>query len=116
MNVYFCLVVKKRRYHSYKLITMAKLPKFMIADDPVTDPDNEYIFHTEEPRFFAKRVEEDEEKAYIDIVHEVDNVDAFYKNAPEKKEELLEALDEWYTAYMEWLEEDEFEDEEDDEE
>jgi hypothetical protein len=115
INQYFCFAVNKRIYHLFKLITMAKLPKFMIADDPVTDPDNEYIFHTEEPRFFAKRVEEDEEKAYIDIVHEVDNVEAFFKGAPEKKAELLEQLEEWYYSYMEWLEEDEFEDEDEEE-
>jgi hypothetical protein len=97
---------------------MVQLPKFMIADDPVTDPDNEYIFHTEQPRFFAKRVEEDDDHAYIDIVAELDNVDEFFRNAPEKKEELLEQLEEWYVEYMNWLEEDEFDedDEEDDDE
>lgn len=90
------------------------LPKFMIADDPITDPDNEYIFHTQPPRFFAKRVEEDEERAYIDIVEEIDNVDEFFKNDPSKKEELLEDLEDWYYSYLEWLEEDE-DDEEDEE-
>lgn len=94
---------------------MAKLPKFMIADDPVTDPDNEYIFHTEQPRFFAKRVEEDEESAYIDIVHEIDNVEEFFSNDPAKKEELLDELENWYYAYLEWLDEDEFGDEDDEE-
>lgn len=95
---------------------MAKLPKFMIADDPVTDPDNEYIFHTEQPRFFAKRVEEDEESAYIDIVHEIDNVEEFFKNDPAKKEELLDELESWYYAYLEWLDEDELGDEDDEDE
>ncbi|RAJ10559.1 hypothetical protein LX64_00163 [Chitinophaga skermanii] len=93
---------------------MAQLPKFMIADDPVTDPDNEYIFHTQEPRFFAKRVEEDDETAYIDIVQEIDDVEAYYKNDPAKKEQLIEELEDWYYAYMEWLEEDEDDEEEDD--
>lgn len=92
---------------------MATLPKFMIADDPVTDPDNEYIFHTQNPRFFAKRVEEDEELSYIDIVHEIDNVDEYFHGEPEKKQELLDELEEWYYAYMDWLEEDEDDDEED---
>lgn len=87
---------------------MAKLPKFMIADDPVTDPDNEYIIHTEQPRFVAKRVEdEDGENAHIDIVEEIDDVDAFFKSDPDKKEELLEELEAWYYDYMDWLEEDE---------
>lgn len=95
---------------------MAQLPKFMIADDPITDPDNEYIFHTEKPRFFAKRVEEDEETAYIDIVEELDNVDEFFHNEPDKKQELLEQLEEWYYSYMEWLDEDGYDDEDDDEE
>ena len=95
---------------------MAQLPKFMIADDPITDPDNEYIFHTEKPRFFAKRVEEDEETAYIDIVEELDNVDEFFHNDPEKKQALLEQLEEWYYSYMEWLEEDGYDDEDEDEE
>lgn len=95
---------------------MAQLPKFMIADDPITDPDNEYIFHTEKPRFFAKRVEEDEETAYIDIVEELDNVDEFFHNEPDKKQELLEQLEEWYYSYMEWLDEDGYDDEEDDDE
>lgn len=93
---------------------MAQLPKFMIADDPITDPDNEYIFHTEKPRFFAKRVEEDEETAYIDIVEELDNVDEFFHNDPDKKQELLEQLEEWYYSYMEWLDEDGYDDEDDD--
>lgn len=88
----------------------------MIADDPVTDPDNEYIFHTEKPRFFAKRVEEDEETAYIDIVEELDNVDEFFHNDPGKKQELLEQLEDWYYSYMEWLEEDEYDEEEEEEE
>jgi hypothetical protein len=92
------------------------LPKFMIADDPVTDPDNEYIFHTEKPRFFAKRVEEDEEMAYIDIVEEIDNVEEYFHGEPEKKQELLDELEDWYYSYMEWLEEDEEDDDEDDEE
>ncbi|WP_298740522.1 hypothetical protein [uncultured Chitinophaga sp.] len=95
---------------------MAQLPKFMIADDPITDPDNEYIFHTEKPRFFAKRVEEDEETAYIDIVEELDNVDEFFHNDPDKKQELLEQLEDWYYSYMEWLDEDGFDDEDDEEE
>jgi hypothetical protein len=93
---------------------MAQLPKFLIADDPVTDPENEYIFHTEKPRFFAKRVEEDEETAYIDIIHEIDSVEEFYKNSPEKKQELLEQLEDWYYSYMEWLDDD-GEEEEDEE-
>jgi hypothetical protein len=92
---------------------MAQLPKFMIADDPITDPDNEYIFHTEKPRFFAKRVEEDEETAYIDIVEELDNVDEFFHNDPDKKQELLEQLEDWYYSYMEWLDEDGYDDEDD---
>lgn len=92
------------------------LPKFMIADDPVTDPDNEYIFHTEPPRFFAKRVEEDEDHAYIDIVEELDNVDEFFKDKPEGKQQLLEDLEDWYYAYLEWLEEEEEEEEEEDDE
>ncbi|ATL46132.1 hypothetical protein COR50_02535 [Chitinophaga caeni] len=91
---------------------MSQLPKFMIADDPVTDPENEYIFHTQAPRFFAKRVEEDEETAYIDIVHELDDVEAYFKNDPEKKAALIEELEDWYYSYMEWLDEDD--DEEDD--
>lgn len=95
---------------------MAQLPKFMIADDPITDPDNEYIFHTEKPRFFAKRVEEDEETAYIDIVEELDNVDEFFHNDPDKKQELLEQLEDWYYSYMEWLDEDGLDDEDEDEE
>lgn len=95
---------------------MAQLPKFMIADDPITDPDNEYIFHTEKPRFFAKRVEEDEETAYIDIVEELDNVDEFFHNDPDKKQELLEQLEDWYYSYMEWLDEDGYDEDEDEEE
>jgi hypothetical protein len=93
---------------------MANLPKFMIADDPINDPDNEYIFHTEQPRFFAKRVEEDEETAYIDIVSEIDDVEAFFKGKPEAKEALIEQLEEWYYQYMDWLESDDDEDEEED--
>jgi hypothetical protein len=95
---------------------MVQLPKFMIADDPVTDPDNEYIFHTQEPRFFAKRIEDDEENAHIDIVVALDDVDAYFQNSPEKKEELLQELEDWYYEYMDWLEEDEFEEDEEDEE
>jgi len=61
-------------------------------------------------------VEEDEETAYIDIVEELDNVDEFFHNDPDKKQELLEQLEDWYYSYMEWLDEDGDEDEDDEEE
>lgn len=83
------------------------LPKFMIADDPVTDPDNEYIFHTQEPRFVAKRVDDDEENAHIDIVEEIDDVAGFFHNDPVGLQALLDELGEWYSEYMDWLEEEE---------
>ncbi len=72
----------------------------MIADDPVTDPDNEYIFHTEKPRFFAKRVEEDEEVAYIDIVEEIDNVEEYFHGEPEKNNNCSMS---WKTGIMHTL-------------
>ncbi|MDF2188106.1 hypothetical protein [Paraflavitalea sp. CAU 1676] len=87
------------------------LPKFMIADDPVTDPDNEYIFHTQEPRFIAKRVEDDDENAHIDIVEEIDDVAGFFNNDPVQLQVLLDELGEWYSDYMDWLEEDELDEE-----
>ncbi len=59
----------------------------------------------EETPLFAKRVEEDEEVAYIDIVEEIDNVEEYFHGEPEKKQELLDQLEDWYYAYMEWLDE-----------
>jgi len=88
------------------------LPKFMIADDPVTDPDNEYIIHTQEPRFIAKRIDDDEENAHIDIVEEIDDVAGFFENDQVRLQVLLDELGEWYNDYMDWLEEDEDEDDE----
>jgi hypothetical protein len=79
----------------------------MICDDPVTDPDNEYIFHTQEPRFVAKRVDDDDENAHIDIVEEIDDVAGFFENDMVKLQVLLDELGEWYEEYMDWLEEDE---------
>ncbi len=86
---------------------MSPLPKFMSADDPVNDPDNVYIIHTQQPRFIAKRVEDEDENTHIDIVEEIDDVEGFFKNDPEKKETLLEELEAWYYDYMDWLEDDE---------
>lgn len=83
----------------------------MIADDPVTDPDNEYIIHTQEPRFVAKRVDDDEENAHIDIVEEIDDVAGFFQNDEAGLQALLDELGEWYAEYMDWLEEEEDEDE-----
>lgn len=83
----------------------------MIADDPVTDPDNEYILHTQEPRFIAQRVDDDEENAHIDIVEEIDDVAGFFQNDQVGLQALLDELGDWYAEYMDWLE-DEEEDEE----
>lgn len=83
------------------------LPKFMICDDPVTDPDNEYIFHTQEPRFVAKRIDDDDDNAHIDIVEEIDDVAGFFENDTVQLQALLDELGEWYNEYMDWLEEDE---------
>ena len=62
----------------------------MIADDPVTDPDNEY-----------------DENAHIDIVEEIDDVAGFFQNDPVQLQALLDELGEWYSDYMDWLEEEE---------
>jgi hypothetical protein len=61
-------------------------------------------------------VEEDEETAYIDIVEELDNVDEFFHNDPDKKQELLEQLEDWYYSYMEWLDEDGLDEDDEEEE
>ena len=79
----------------------------MICDDPVTDPDNEYIFHTQEPRFVAKRIDDDDDNAHIDIVEEIDDVAGFFENDTVQLQALLDELGEWYNEYMDWLEEDE---------
>jgi hypothetical protein len=89
------------------------LPKFMIADDPVTDPDNEYIIHTQEPRFIAQFVADDDENGHIDIVEEIDDVAGFFQKEELQLQVLLDELDQWYRDYLGWLDEDEDEDEED---
>jgi hypothetical protein len=43
-------------------------------------------------------------------------VEEYFHGEPEKKQELLDELEDWYYSYMEWLEEDEDDDDDDDEE
>ena len=73
---------------------MAKYPKFLIAQNPMADPDSVYILHTQKPRFLAK-----EERASIEIIDEIDDMLDYYDGNPEKVSGLLKRVNEWYKSY-----------------
>lgn len=83
----------------------------MIAENPMAEPDAEYILHTQEPRFLAKRVQ-DNPMTDFEIVMEIDNMGAFFKNDVMKVAGLMRRMGDWYVAFIKWEEENYGKDEE----
>ena len=83
---------------------MADFPRFMIAENPMAEPEGEYIYHSQQPRFLAKRVYDNPTTDFI-IVDEIDNMNTFFKGDAGKIAKLMSRLGDWYSAYSKWEEE-----------
>lgn len=80
---------------------MSQLPRFMIAFNPMADLSGEYVYHTQEPRFLAKRVYGNPVTDF-EIVQEIDHIGDFYKNDVTRMAGLMRRLGDWYIAYKTW--------------
>jgi hypothetical protein len=73
---------------------MSKQPKFMVAKNPMADPDGVYIYHTRKPRFLAKV-----ENNVFDVVDDIDEMTTYYNSNIDKVQGLFKVLRKWYKAY-----------------
>lgn len=73
----------------------------MIADNPMADPHGEYVYHSQQPRFLAKRVY-DNPTTDFEIVDDIDNMGNFFKSDVSKIAGLMRRLGDWYVAYLKW--------------
>ena len=73
----------------------------MIADNPMADRDGEYVYHSQQPRFLAKRIYDDSTTDFK-IVDDIDNMAAFFKNDPGRIAKLMSRLGDWYVSYLKW--------------
>jgi hypothetical protein len=73
---------------------MGKYPKFMIAKNPMADPDGVYIYHTRKPRFLVKV-----ENNIFDVVDDIDEMTGYYNGNVDKVQGLFRAMEKWYVAY-----------------
>lgn len=73
----------------------ADCPRFMIAENPMAENGIEYVYHTQQPRFLAKRVF-DNPTTDFEIVDDIDNMAAFFKTDPMKVAGLMRRLGDWY--------------------
>ena len=73
---------------------MGKYPKFMIAKNPMAEPDGVYIFHSQKPRFLAKV-----EGGAIEVVDDIDTMTDYYKGDVHKVDGLFKAMFKWYKSY-----------------
>lgn len=72
----------------------------------MADLEGEYVVHTQQPRFIAKRVY-DNSATYFEIVDEIDSIGEFFKGDVSKAAKLMSRLGDWYVAYLKWEEENE---------
>lgn len=89
------------------------LPRFLIAENPMAESDVEYVIHTQEPRFIAKRVYENPGTDF-EIVQEIDDMNTFFKGDLQKMASLMRRLGDWWVAYINWEEENHDENDEED--
>lgn len=87
-----------------KKSNMANYPRFMIADNPMADPEGEYVYHSQQPRFLAKRVYDDPTTDFK-IVDDIDNMLQFFKADAGKIAKLMSRLGDWYNSYLKWEDE-----------
>jgi hypothetical protein len=73
---------------------MSKSPKFLIAKNPMADPDGVYIYHSRKPRFLAKV-----ENNVFEIVDDIDEMIEYYNGNTDKVQGLFRAMEKWFIAY-----------------
>jgi len=73
---------------------MKKQPKFLIAQNPMVNPDDVYVFHSQKPRFLAKV-----ENSTFEIVDDIDCIVDYYNGDLSKVEGLTKRMAEWYKSF-----------------
>ena len=73
---------------------MEKRAKFMVAVNPMVDPNEVYVLHTRKPRFLAKV-----ERGSFEIVDDMDSMLEFFGGNPDKVQGLIKRMGDWYKAY-----------------
>lgn len=78
----------------------------MIAENPMAEYGVEYVIHTQEPRFIARKVD-DNPTSDFEIVQEIDDFNTFFAGRPERMAGLMRRLGDWWVAYIKWKEKNE---------
>lgn len=78
----------------------------MIADNPMSDDEHKYVYHSQKPRFLARRVY-DNPMSSFEIVDEIDSFNEFFKHDLSRVQGLMRRLGDWWVAYEQWLAENE---------
>ena len=73
---------------------MAKYPKFLIAKNPMAEPEGMYILHTQKPRFLAKV-----DRNLFEVVDDIDEMLTYYKGNADKVQGLIKRMTDWYITY-----------------
>jgi hypothetical protein len=73
---------------------MGKYPKFLIAKNPMADPEGVYIYHSRKPRFLAKV-----EGNLFEIIDDIDNMIEYYFGNVDKINGLISRMNDWYKSY-----------------
>lgn len=74
---------------------MSKAPKFMIAKNPMSDPEGVYIYHSQKPRMLIKV-----EHTGFRVIDDIDKCNDFYNGDQKKIDSLFSRLSDWYKAYQ----------------
>lgn len=90
---------------------MSKIPRFLVAENPMDEPEEEYVVHTQKPRFIAKFISHGLPSCF-EIVEEIDNIGEFFRGDVSKIATLMRQLGDWHSEYCEW--EENYTEEEDD--
>jgi hypothetical protein len=80
------------------------IPRFLVCD--ALEDDVEYVYHSQKPRFLAKRVYDHPKLDFL-IIDEIDNVSEHFKDDANGIVTLLDDLGAWYDEYMDWEEDQE---------
>lgn len=80
-----------------------KSPKFLLAENYRVDPDGEYIVHSRDPVFVAKRVYDDPLTDFK-IISGMGNISRVYGSDAHKIAALMRRLSDWYVSYVAWEE------------
>ena len=71
-----------------------KLPKFLLAQNPMARPGEIYVYHARKPRFLALRT-----GSAFKVVDDIDDMMEFLNNRTDKVDGLLKRLNDWFIAY-----------------